>query len=88
MSRQIPETGPATYEYPTEPTSEGGSGEEQGNTINLLVTLVPHTHIEDASGDESTVDEAYYETDGEESGKVLGDARENANDAPDEGEGR
>lgn len=54
----------------------------------MFVASVPHTHIEDTSGDESTINDADEETDGEESREILGYTRENANHAPDEGKGR
>jgi hypothetical protein len=74
------------YEYPTKPTGKSGSGEEQSDTVDLFVTLVPHAGIEDDSRDETAVYDANKEPDGEESREILGDAREDTNDAPGEGE--
>lgn len=50
----------------------------------MFVALVPHTCIEDDSGDESAIHYADEETDDKESGKILGDAREDTNKAPGE----
>ena len=52
----------------------------------MLVALVPHADVEEASGDESTVHGADKETDDKEPGEVLGDARKNTRDTPNEGE--
>lgn len=76
------------YEYPTKSTSKSGSREEQGNTIILLVPFVPHAHIKYASWDESTFHETEEETRGDESGKILRNAREGSYDPPGEGKSR
>ena len=54
----------------------------------LLVPLVPHAHVEDDTGEESTFCDAEEEADGEKPGKVLGDAHKGTNDTPCEGESR
>lgn len=54
----------------------------------MLITLVPHTHVEDASGDEPTVHDAEEETGGKEPAEILGDTNENTNGTPHEGERR
>jgi hypothetical protein len=76
------------YEYPTKPTGKSGSGEEQSDTVDLFVTLVPHAGIVDDSGDESAVYDANKEPGGEESREVFGDSREDRNDTPGEDESR
>ena len=52
----------------------------------MFVAFVPHAHIEYAPGDESTINDADEETDSKESGEILGDACENTNETPNEGE--
>jgi len=51
----------------------------------LFVSLVPHAHIEHDAGEETTLCNAEEEADGEESGEVLGDSHQGANDTPHEG---
>ena len=76
-----------THEYSTKCTGESGGGEEQSDTINPLVTLVPHTQVKDGSGGESTFNDTEEKTDRKEPREILGDAREGCHDTPDKGEG-
>jgi len=52
----------------------------------LFTSLVPHAQIIEDSGTEPTFCDAEKEAGGEESGEILGDAHECANDTPREGE--
>jgi len=51
----------------------------------LFVSLVPHAHIKHDTGEETTLCNAEEEADGEESGEVLGDSHQCANDTPHKG---
>ena len=54
----------------------------------LLISLVPHAQVEHGSREEPRFCHAQKEADGEESGEILSEAHECANDAPHEGESR
>lgn len=75
-----------TYEKSTKCTSKGCGRKKQRDAIVLFVSLVPHTQIEHDPREEPTLRNAQKEPNGEESGKILGEAHQCANDAPYEGE--
>jgi len=75
-----------SYEYSTECTGEGGSGEEKSDTIMLFVSFVPHAQIKHDSREETTFRDAEEEADAEESWEVLGDTHQGTDDTPYEGE--
>jgi len=54
----------------------------------LFASLVPHAQIIEDSGGETAFCDAEKEAGSEESGEILGDAHERANDTPCEGESR
>lgn len=54
----------------------------------LFLSFVPHTQIVEDSGGETAFCEAEKEARGEESGEILGDSHERANNTPCEGESR
>ena len=85
--RQRWRTRNATYKNSTKCTGECGSGEKESSTVILLVTLIPHAHIEDTSRDEPTLHETEEEAGRDESREVLGDAREGGDCTPGESEG-
>ena len=76
-----------TYEYATECTGKSGGGEEESDTVMLLISPVPHAHVKDDSGEETTLGNTEEEADGEESGVILGDAHQGTDDTPCKGEG-
>lgn len=76
-----------TDEYSAECTCEGGSGEEESDSIMLFVSLIPHTQVKDDTGEETTLGDTKEEADSKETREILGDTHEGANDAPCEGQG-
>jgi len=54
----------------------------------LFASLIPHTQVIEDSGGETTFCDAEKEAGSQESGEILGDTHEHANDTPCEGESR
>ena len=76
-----------TYKQPAERTTNTDGGDYQSDAIELFVSLVPHAQIERNSGKVSALCDTQKYAGGEESGEILGDARECADGTPHEGEG-
>ena len=64
--------------------SQGCSAEEEGNTIMLLLALVPHRKVEDNARKKATLSHAKEESRYEEASHVLGHSEKRRDDTPGE----
>ena len=74
--------------HPSKDSAEGArkrcGTKEEGNTVVLLLSLVPHGEIEDHTREKATFSQAKKESRREEARHVLGHSKKRSDNAPDE----